>query len=101
CFNKNEERKERKKEQSKPTPYRAVEEIGCPQHVQMHTDELPPRHGLLALRSWWDAVTFQDVAHRLIAERIAQLGQCTHDTVIPPQTFFSAMAVHKAPLLFA
>jgi hypothetical protein len=46
------ETEEGRKQQSKPTPYRAVEEIGCPQHVQMHTDELPPRRGLLALRSW-------------------------------------------------
>jgi hypothetical protein len=78
------ETEEERNQQPKPTPHFAGEEVGGPQHVHMHTDELAPRHGLFALRSWWDAVTFQDVADRLGTDRIAQVGQRTHDAVIPP-----------------
>src|SRR2546422_5790837 len=51
----------------------------------MAPDELPPGHGLLALRSRWDAMAFEDVADRLVADRIAQVGQGTHDAVIAPR----------------
>ncbi len=47
-------------------------------------DEFTPGHGLCALRGGWDAVALQDVAHGLIADRIAQMGEGTGDTVIAP-----------------
>jgi len=68
----------------KSAPYLTIEEVRGPQYVEVDTDELAPCHGLFALRSWWDAVTFQDVADRLVTDRIAQVGQRTHDAVILP-----------------
>src|SRR5215510_11098047 len=67
-----------------PAPYLIGEEVGGQQDVAMDTDELLPRHRLFALRGRWDAVTFQDVAHGLSADCIAQVGQCTYNAVISP-----------------
>jgi len=76
---------EKSHQQPQPMPYLAGEEVSGSQHVHMYTDELPPRHGLFALRSWWDAVPFQDVADGLVADRITQVDQSTHDTIIAPR----------------
>jgi len=62
----------------KPAPHLTGEEVHGQQDVAMETDELPPRHGLFALRGRWNAMTFQDIAHRLGANRIAQVSQRTH-----------------------
>jgi hypothetical protein len=66
----------------------------------MHTDKLPPRHGRFALRGWWDAVTFQDVAHSLVADAIAQVGQGTHNAVIAPRTILAGHPHHEVFDLF-
>jgi hypothetical protein len=34
----------------------------------MDADELPPGHGLCALRGWRDAIALEDVTDRLIAK---------------------------------
>ena len=66
------------------SPYLTVEEVRGPQYIEMETGELAPCHGLLALRRGWDAATLENVAHRLIAERVAKIGHSTHDAVIAP-----------------
>src|SRR6266571_8486152 len=58
-------------------------------------DDLAPCHGLLALRRGWEAVTLENVAHRLIAERIAEIGQGTHDAVIAPRAVLPGHPHHQ------
>src|SRR2546421_10535617 len=48
------------------------EEIRRHEDVHMRADELFPRGGRLALWRRWDAVAFEDVAHRLRTDRQAQ-----------------------------
>src|SRR5437879_328470 len=60
------------------------EEIRRHEDVHMHADELFPRGGRLALWRRWDAVAFEDVAHRLRTDRQAQVGQGADDAVIAP-----------------
>src|SRR6266568_8211991 len=73
-----EETEEGRDREPTPAPHLTGEEVRSQQDIEMETDELPPRHGRFALRGWWDAVTFQDVAHRLVADAIAQVGQSRH-----------------------
>jgi hypothetical protein len=94
------ETEEGRNQQPTPTPPLAVEEVGGPSHVPMHTDKLPPRHGRFALRGWWDAVPFQDVAHRLVADAIAQVGQGPHHAVIAPRTILAGHPHHEVFDLF-
>ena len=61
----------------------------------MYTDELPPRHGLFALRRWWDAVPFQDVAYCLVTDRIPQVDQSIHDAVIAPRAVLPGHPHHQ------
>src|SRR5262245_57801755 len=72
-----------------PCPHCIGEEVRRQQDIEMETDELPPRHGRFALRGWWDTVPFQDVAHRLVANTIAQVRQGPHNAVIAPRTILS------------
>src|SRR6266487_931731 len=60
----------------------------------MDPDELPPGYGLLALGSRWDAMAFEDGADRLVADRIAQVGQGTHDAVIAPRAILPGHPHH-------
>ena len=83
-----------------PCPHRIGEEVRSQQDIEMATDELPPRHGRFALRGWGDAVTFQDVAHCLVAHTIAQVGQGTHNAVIAPRTILSGHPHHEVFDLF-
>jgi hypothetical protein len=66
----------------------------------METDELPPRHGRFAFRGWWNTVPFQDVAHRLVANMIAQVRQGTHNAIIAPRTILSGHPHHEVFDLF-
>jgi hypothetical protein len=91
----NETQQEGRDHAPKPAPHLTGEEVRGQQDVAMEADELPPRHGLFALRSRWDAVTFQDVAHRLGANRIAQVGQRTHNAVIPPRAILAGHLYHQ------
>ena len=40
-------------------------------------------------------MAFEDVAHRLVADRIAQVGQGTHDAVIAPRAILAGHAHHQ------
>jgi len=59
--------------QPKPTPHLAIEEASRHQHIQVASDELAPGHRLFALGSGRDAMAFEDIAHRLVADRITQV----------------------------
>src|SRR5215510_5643505 len=50
----------------------------------MCADELLPRCGGLALGRRGDLMALEDVAHRLVADREAQVGQGTDNPVITP-----------------
>ncbi len=61
----------------------------------MHTDELPPGGGRLACGSGWDIVALEDVPHRLVAHRIAQVSQRPDNTVIAPRAVRAGHADHQ------
>src|SRR4030095_205716 len=55
-------------------------------------NELLPCRVLAPLRCWRDAVTAQDIAHRLIGNNIAQIGQCADNAVIAPAGILASHA---------
>src|SRR5229473_7244959 len=59
-------------------------EVGRHEDVHVRADKLFPRRGGLALWRWRNAMTLEDVAHGLVADRIAQVGQSSHDAVVAP-----------------
>src|SRR5712691_293391 len=61
------------------------EEIRGYQHIQMDADELPPGHGLCALRGGRDAMALKDVTDRLIANGIAEILYGADNAVIAPR----------------
>jgi hypothetical protein len=71
-------------EQPETGPHIAGEELGSSQDSHMDTDELPPGQGFLPFRGRWEAVPLENIPHRLVAERIAQVSQRTNDAVIAP-----------------
>src|SRR5262245_31070005 len=73
---------EEREDQLQPTPHRTEEEVRGTQHIHVYTNELRPTHGLLPLWGGGNTVTLEDIAHRLIADRIAQVAQSTYDPVI-------------------
>lgn len=81
--------------QSKPAPHLAVEEAGRPQHRHVAADEFPPDHGLLALRSREDAMTLEDIPHRLVTNRVAQVLQGALNAIIAPRAVFAGHAQHQ------
>ena len=54
----------------------------------MTADEVSPRRGLLAVGRIRDTATFEDIAHRLITDVIAQIGQGTHNAIVTPAAIF-------------
>src|SRR5207249_10813472 len=71
------------------------EKVGRDQHVQMRPDKLLPRGGRLALWRRWDTVALENVAHGLVTDRIAQVGQCPHDAIVAPRAIFLRQAHHQ------
>ena len=66
----------------------------------METDELPPSHGLFALRGRRDTIALEDIVHRLIADCIAQMVQGTLNAIIVPRAIFPRYAYHQVFNLF-
>src|SRR5215510_7439137 len=62
------------------------EEVGRDQHVQMRADKLLPRSRRLPLWGWWEAVALENVPHRLVTDRIAQIRQRSSNAIIAPGT---------------
>jgi len=79
------EHEEEREGKLQPTPHRTEEEVRGAQHIHVHTNELRPTHSLLPLWGGGNAVTLEDIAHRLVADRIAQVEQSTHNPVIAPR----------------
>ncbi|SRR6266540_2497056 len=90
------ETEEGRDRQPTPAPHLTVEEVRSQQDVEVETDELLPGHGLRALRGRWDTVTFQNVAHRLVTDRIAEVSQRTHDAVIPPRAILAGPSAPRS-----
>src|SRR5215510_9153308 len=84
-----EETQDGSNQQAQREPYSAGEELGSPQHGHMYTDELPPSHSLCAFRSGWDIMAFENIADRLVADAIAQVGHGTGNAVIAPRAILS------------
>src|SRR5215813_1743236 len=60
------------------------EKVGPRQQRQMDANEGRPRARALALRSRRQSVAPQDIANRLIANHMPEIGQSTHNPVIAP-----------------
>ena len=63
-------------------PHLGGEEIRRGEHVPVGADKLLPRGGLLALRRGGEVMAFQDITDRLVAHRVAEVGQGPDDTVV-------------------
>src|SRR6266446_9832348 len=61
----------------------------------MRPDKLLPRGGRLALWRRWDAMALEDVAHGLVTDRRAQVGQGPHDAIVAPRAIFLRQAHHQ------
>src|SRR5713101_8617306 len=70
--------------QATQRPHLGREEVRRDQEIEVRTDKLLPRRGHLAFWRRWDTVTLEDVPHRLVADRIAQVGEGAHDAVVAP-----------------
>src|SRR2546427_8753221 len=81
--------------QATQRPDLSSEEVGRHKDVHVRADELLPRGGGFALWGRGDAMAFQDVAHRLVTDRIAQVGQGADNTVIAPGAVFLGHADHQ------
>src|SRR5262249_43361752 len=68
--------------------------------IAMATDELMPGGGLPPLWRWWNAMLLEDIAHALVAERVSQVGQCSHNTVIAPGAVLAGHPHHQGFDLF-
>jgi hypothetical protein len=64
------------------------EEVGPDQQRQVDPDECRPSCRALAFWCRRQAMTLQDVADRLIADLVPQIGQRPHNPVIAPVTIF-------------
>src|SRR5256886_16701011 len=82
--------------QATQRPDLSSEEVGRHKDVHVRADELLPGGGGLALWGRGDAMAFQDVAHRLVTDRIAQVGQGADNTVIAPGAVFVCQAHHQS-----
>src|SRR5262249_39892152 len=62
------------------------EEVRGHEYIHVRTDKLLPCRGFLAFRGWWNAIALENVPHSLIADRITQMPQSSHNAVIAPRT---------------
>src|SRR5438309_1708945 len=66
----------------------------------MSADKLVPRGRSLALGSRWEATALEDIAHRLITDVVAQMGQGTCNAIIAPAAILSGHAHYQVLELF-
>src|SRR5712691_1065233 len=71
------------------------EKVGGYQHIQMRTEKLLPRGRRLALWGRRNAMALEDVAHRLVTDRIAQVHQGSDNAVIAPRTVLLGHTDHQ------
>jgi hypothetical protein len=66
----------------------------------VEADELVPRGGRLPLWRWWNAMLLEDIPYALVAERVSQIGQGSHDAVIAPRAVLAGHPHHQVFDLF-
>jgi len=60
--------------QTAPRKHLHRERVGTGKYIHMRLDELLPRSHATPLRCWSDVVSAQDVADRLVRDRMPQIG---------------------------
>src|ERR1017187_3331819 len=75
--------------QSTARPNLCREEIRCPQHFPVPTNEIAPCRIPSSLRRWPKAVSLEDVAHRLIADVVPQIVDRASNSVVAPRRIVS------------
>jgi hypothetical protein len=78
-----------------PAPHLTGEEVRRQQDSEVETDELVPRGGLLTLWRWGNAMMLEDIPYALVAERVSQVGQGSHDAVIAPGAILAGHPHHQ------
>ena len=68
------------------------EEIGTCQDGEVGSDEIAPGGSLAAFRCRRDPVPAKDVAHGLIGNSVAEIGQSSDDAVVSPARVLSCEA---------
>ena len=71
------------------------EEVGTGQHVDVRLDELLPGRRATPLRRWSEVVPAQDVAHGLVRDLMAQIGQRADDTIVAQTAVFARQPDHE------
>src|SRR5262245_36998490 len=82
--------------QAAPSQHLHREEVGASQHVHVPADELIPRSLLPPFRSRRNSVASQDVAHGLIGNTMAEVGESADDTVVAPSRVLSRHAYDES-----
>src|SRR4026209_2264604 len=67
-----------------PGPHLGGEKVGGDEHIHVRTDKLCPRGCRLALWGRREPMVLEDVAYRLVTDRIAHIGQGAHNPVVAP-----------------
>ncbi len=70
-------------------------EVRRQQDIEVKTDELVPRGGLRALWRWGNAMMLENIPYALVAERVSQVGQGSHDAVIAPGAILAGHPHHE------
>ena len=68
------------------------EEVGTCQDRHMGSDEILPCGSLASLGCRLDAVSAKDIAHRLIGNEVAEIGERSDDAVVSPTGVLSGEA---------
>src|SRR5207245_2830238 len=74
--------------QASRRPHLGSEEVGGHEDVHVRADELLPYRGRLAFWRWRDTMALENIPHRLVTDRIAQVGEDADDPVVAPGTIF-------------
>jgi hypothetical protein len=79
------ETEEVRNHQPTPTPRLTVKEVGGQQYIEVGPSKLPPSHGFFPFRGGWNIVAFEDIADRLVTDRVTQVFQGTLNTIVAPR----------------
>src|ERR1017187_368567 len=81
--------------ETSPSKHLNREEVGTCQDGKVGGDEILPGGILAASRCRLDPVPAKDVAHRLIGNGVAEIGQSSDDAVVSPAAVLSCEADHE------
>src|SRR5439155_20827468 len=68
------------------------EEVGGHQHLHMRADELLRGGGRPAFWSGRNTMTFEDVAHGLVTDRVPEVGEGADDPIVAPGAMLPGQA---------